>query len=136
MALDPLLAWSRAVWDAFVPTQQLHLAWRYAVRTVALAAQPFSKVSGPAGAAVASAQRLGWKLVQHHDGGFVMMQDGQIADMQVICPFDFGKLAVERLCRMDAEASQLGRRIGGPPDMEPLRNMLRSRGLSLQRRGP
>ena len=55
MALDPLLAWSRAVWDAFVPTQQLHLAWRYAVRTVALAAQPFSKVSGPAGAAVASA---------------------------------------------------------------------------------
>ena len=130
MALDPLLAWSRAVWHAFVPTQQLHLAWRYAVRTVALAAQPFSKVSGPAGAAVASAQRLGWKLVQHHDGGFVMMQDGQIADMQAICPFDFGKLAVERLCRMDAEASQLGRRIGGPPDMEPLRNMLRSKGLS------
>ena len=130
MALDPLLAWSRAVWDAFVPTQQLHLAWRYAVRTVALAAQPFSKVSGPVGAAVASAQRLGWKLVQHHDGGFVMMQDGQIADMQAICPFDFGKLAVERLCRMDAEASQLGRRIGGPPDMEPLRNMLRSKGLS------
>ena len=36
MALDPLLAWSRAVWDAFVPTQQLHLAWRYAEDTVAL----------------------------------------------------------------------------------------------------
>ena len=119
MALDPLLAWSRTVWDAFVPMQQLHQAWRYAARTVALATQPFSRVSGPAGAAVASAQRLGWKLVRNHDTGFVMMQDGQVVDMQVACPTDFGKLATERLHRIDAEASQLGRRIGAPPTWSP-----------------
>ena len=64
IAVDPILAWSKAMWDGFVTDEVLFAAWRHAIYTVYYDPKPFSKVVGPAGAFIASILRMGWKSLE------------------------------------------------------------------------
>ena len=61
MAIRPIVGWARALWDSFVPRNELQLVWKKAHREVAVSRVPFRQVLGTGGAMVASALRIGWK---------------------------------------------------------------------------
>ena len=127
MATDPISSWAKAVWDNFGGKDNLAVAWRRAMTTVALAERPFSQVTGPAGAMVASALRLGWKIPKPHiliDGA------GTVLDMRKMCPLDVTAYAKEALAAIEAASSTLAAWIGGPPDLEPLCDHVKKKGVS------
>ena len=62
MAIDSIVDWAKARWDALVTREELHLAWKAASIRVGLARFPFKEVVGPAGALIASALRIGWTV--------------------------------------------------------------------------
>ena len=66
LATDPILDWAKAVWDGLASEDDMHVAWRRALPTIASATRPFAEVIGPAGAMVASAARIGWQTPSHH----------------------------------------------------------------------
>ena len=130
MATDPLLEWARAVWDGLVSDDDLRAAWRRAMSTVAVAPQPFRAVAGPAGAMVASALRLKWAVPSPFD---LLRSDGMQISLRETCPAVVGQHALVDLRRMEACTSSLAQRIGGPPDLEPLRDFIATKAM---RRSP
>eukprot|EP00972_Heterocapsa_arctica_P048359 7131589-Heterocapsa_arctica.AAC.1 len=67
MAVDPITEWAKAVWDGLVSRDDLKAAWRKAIVSVGLADRPFQAATGPAGATVASARRIGWRMCSPFD---------------------------------------------------------------------
>ena len=126
MATDPLVEWAKGVWDGLASRKMMAVAWRAAMVHVGPAIRPFQVARGPAGAMVASAMRLGWKI----PSPFCFLdQGGRAHDLDKVCPLVIGQLAQEALMINDAKASGLAATIGGPPDLEPLKDFLRTRGM-------
>jgi ribonuclease HI len=127
MAIDPVIEWSRAVWDGLVPREDLRLAWRRAVVEVGTAPNPFLAVRGPAGAMVASALRLGWRSTSPFD---FQAADGVIISLDKMCPAVVALCAKDDLKRLEAASSTFAQRIGGPPDLEALSDLLASKAFT------
>ena len=83
MATGPTVEWAKAVWEGLVGRDDLRAAWRNAIVTVGLASRPFQAAAGPAGATVASARRLGWKMPSPFD--FVDGR-GERISLDHVCP--------------------------------------------------
>ena len=127
MAVAPLVSWAKAVWDGLARRADLEAAWRRASREVGLCSKPFTAVSGPAGATLASAMRIGWSMPNPE---CFRMADGALLLLDVVCPWVVSQFALDDLSRMEAASSSLAVRIGGPPDLRPLKEFLRSKECS------
>ena len=123
MAIDPITEWAKAVWDGLVSGEVLQDTWRRAHVVVGTSARPFSAVEGPAGAMLASCARLGWAAPSCR---ILMDCSGALIDLGRTCPAQVRLHALDDLRRREAEGSSLAARIGGPPDLEPLVDMLAS----------
>ena len=123
MAIEPIVQWAKAVWDSLVPRDDMKVSWKAAMTSVVGAARPFSKVSGPAGAMVASARRLGWEIPAPFH---LRMNNGTIISMDAVSPKDIHLLAVRALRHKESPSSSLAIRNGFPPDLEPLKGFLHS----------
>ena len=91
---------------------------------MATASRPFGAVIGPAGAMVASARRIGWQIPSPHH---LQMEDGTLLNLNQVAPRDVQLLASRALLHVEAQKSSLAKRIGGPPDLEPLRSFLQGK---------
>ena len=121
MATDPIVDWACAVWDGTEGVDTLACAWKKAMVEVCTATRPFSAVRGPAGAMVASALRLGWRI----PSAFCLMRsDSSLVDLRKMAPRVVSLLALHDLQENEAAGSSLAKRIDGPPDLEPLRGHL------------
>ena len=58
----PITKWAEAVWESWLPRADLAKLAAAAVEALAGRPSPWAMVRGPAGAFVASAQRLGWRV--------------------------------------------------------------------------
>ncbi len=83
MGIEPILRWARAIWEADIEDCIMKAAWTRAMREVALAARPDAAASDPAGALVAAARRVGWRLPTHFA---FLTRDGTWLDLRVTCP--------------------------------------------------
>ena len=102
----PLLQWARAVWHCAVPLGWLHRTLRHANNSAKLASSPWAVVYGPAGALVATLQRIGWKAL---DAVVWSTPFGEL-DLRLHSPAFIGRL-VDRgtwswLCRGLAETER------------------------------
>ena len=59
---DPIGMWAEAVWCMWLPRSALTKLAAHAIRSLVSLSSPWASVVGPAGAFVASAQRLGWTI--------------------------------------------------------------------------
>ena len=85
--------------------------------------RPFQTVKGPAGAVLASATRLGWRV----PSAFAFVnREGIVLDLHDVCPAEIGAHAARDLAAVEAAECTLARRIGGPPDLEALTDYLSS----------
>ena len=125
MATDPITQWTIAAWDGLVSKDDMRCSWKQAMINVAGASRPFGQVCGPAGAMVASAVRIGWKVPSPFH---FIMGCGTLLNLHDIAPRDVQLLANRSLMHLEAVSSSLAARIGGPPDLEPLRSFLHSIG--------
>ena len=123
VALKPIYDWARAVWDQWAAKEDMEKAWRMAIPVVATAVRPFSEVIGPAGAFIASSLRVGWRVPSPTA---IMTLRGDILDLTTVCPKQLLKHAQRDLSELEAATSSTAARIGGPPDLEPLRDFLSS----------
>ena len=105
------------MWDGLASTDELRIAWKFAVRTVGHSDRPFQEVRGPAGAMVASAMRLGWSVPGH---AAFLAKSGGIINLLDTCPAVLRLHALDDLRRLEAAQSSLAQKIDGPPDLEPL----------------
>jgi ribonuclease HI len=126
LATDPILDWARAVWDELVDTADLQITWQRALPAMSASRRPFSDLTGPAGAMVASALRIGWQI----PSPFVFIDAlGHLLDLRSVCPKVILQHAERDLARADAASSALAQRIGGPPDLEPLADFIGTKKL-------
>ena len=102
----------------------LSKAWRTALPAVSSASNAFQAVTWPAGAFVASAKRIGWRIPAAH---VVIGRRGQQFDLKQVCPKLLLKHAERDLRILEAATSTSAARIGGAPDFEPLRDYLASK---------
>ena len=79
---------------------------------------------GPAGAMIASCMRIGWKSPSPKH---FINASGVLLDLGLVCPLQIKLHAVDDSMRREAANSSLARRIGGRPDLEPLRQFITSR---------
>ena len=59
----PIVAWATAVWESWLPLPTLRALFRLGSRLQDTCTSPWSRVKGPGSAVVATAQRLGWRVV-------------------------------------------------------------------------
>lgn len=64
--MAPIAAWVEACFDASVPREDQIFAWGASVNTVSGARGPTAAAKGPAGAAIAAALRIGWRMPAWH----------------------------------------------------------------------
>ena len=95
----------------------LRVAWQRALPAVGSSQRPFAEAVGPAGAMMASALRIGWRIpspfavIDVHDS---------VLDMRCVCPMVIRQHAERDLSAFEARGSTMAARIGGAPDLEPL----------------
>jgi len=117
VAVAPIHKWACAAFDGLVPEGIMTSAWKRAAHDVGLAADPQGAVMGPAGATVAAAERLGWKMI----GPFVFLEPtGNRLDLMVEAPHTVKLAALEAVDRWFADHSSLAEKVGGTPYLEPL----------------
>ena len=80
---DPIGMWAEAVWCQWLPRAALRSLATHAGQVVGAAARVWSKVHGPATAAVASARRLGWTVL---DEARFRTDLGVVLDLDVDSP--------------------------------------------------
>ena len=85
MATDPIVHWAVAVWDTLVSRDDMQCSWKNAMINVAGASRPFCQVSGPAGAMVASARRIGWQIPSPFH---LLMGCGTMLNLHEVAPRD------------------------------------------------
>jgi len=111
-AIQPIVDWSRAWFDSLMPHEVMKAAWRRAVHEVGFAEDPQAAVRGPAGAAVAAALRVGWKMT----GPYVFSEpSGHLLDATVEAPTTIKRAALEGFDDWSAERSSLAKQVGGTP---------------------
>ncbi len=79
----PIAQWAEAVWGNWLPRPMLRLLIRAAKAKLTSALRPWSCVRGPAGAAVASAARLGWHFV---DAATLVTDQGRTLELDADPP--------------------------------------------------
>ena len=79
----PIGEWAQAVWEHWLPIAALMRLTRSAKQRLARAKRPWSVVRGPAAAAVASAERLGWVV---HDARRFTTDAGNDLDLAIDPP--------------------------------------------------
>ena len=117
LAVDPIVDYAKAVWDGLVSKAELQDAWRRAMTTVCTAKYPFQAVVGPAGAMVASALRIGWKIPAPH---VLRMEDGELLDLTEVCPGVIQQYAERALEEREAASCKMAVRLGYIPNLDPL----------------
>ena len=123
MATDPIVEWAKAGWDGTESGNLMTSTWKKAMIDVGTSARPFGAVKGPAGAMVASALRIGWKV----PSPFCFLRgEGELLDIRKVAPYVISQLALHDLRCKEAAQSSLALRIGGPPDLEPLKAHIHS----------
>ena len=60
LVVEAIMCWVEAWWDELMPREEMRSAWRYAIKSVGMAARPNAEVRGGAGAFFAALRRLGW----------------------------------------------------------------------------
>ena len=68
--------------------------------------------------------RIGWKSPSPRR---FINADGVLLDLDQVCPLQVKLHAEDDILRAEAASSTLATRIGGPPDLEPLRNFITSK---------
>ena len=129
----PIGKWAEAVWEAWLPRQALY---RLAVAACIITGRPnfsWRRVRGPAAAFVASAERLGWEVVD----AFNLVTDlGIRLSLTVDSPAHVVELVHEsvrrwRWRRVEAKLPYLEQGDGGHgPFIEPIYKLLRARGTA------
>ena len=109
MAIDPIVQWAKAVWDGLVPRDGMRCSWKKAMIQVAGADRPFGAICGPAGAMIASAQRIGWAIPSPFH---MIIGGGALICLDDTSPRDVHLLALRALRYMEAPTSSLALRIG------------------------
>ena len=117
MAIDPIVDWARAWWDGVVGCDDLEIAWKTASVQVGLARHPFQKVSGPAGALIASAHRINWKVPSPR---YLLTDNDVLIDLHEVCPAVVQQYAEWSYESMQARDSAMARRLGYIPNLDPL----------------
>ena len=126
-AISPIVEWARAIWDSTAKCEDLRVVWQRAHTLIASSPTPFRHVAGPGGAMLASCRRIGWKWPSFDA---ILRADGSPLVMNRICPAQIRLHAVRDLRAVEAAASSLAKRIGGPPDLEPLGDFLATKKFS------
>ena len=80
---DPIGMWAEAVWGQWLPRAALRSLSAHAVRIVEATSRVWASVHGPATAAVASARRLGWTVL---DEARIETDLGEVLDLDVDSP--------------------------------------------------
>ena len=108
------------------------MAWMNASTTAGATDDPMANAQGAAGSYLAILLHLGWtapffELIRTTD----VDQKGNIItlDLLATCPRVTMPWAKLRLNEIDAAKSQLCKKIGGPPDLEPLAEVLKGKKL-------
>jgi len=123
-AIAPIWEWALAVFDRRVPAGILEAAWRSAVAPVGLAKDPSAAGKGPAGAAVAAAARIGWKMPSWDS---FVEPTGFCLRLKDEAPQTVKKAALEGFDDWSAERSLLAAQLGAAPWLEPLSAFLASK---------
>ncbi len=124
----PLVRWAEAVWSDWIPAAAMEGGVAKAKTKLAAARRPWAAVTGPAGAVVATAARIGWKI---DDAATMVTDEGVLLSLRVDPPAVIKKevyAAVRRWrwARVVAKHPQLA--VGdanGEGALEPLRKLLR-----------
>ena len=119
-ATAPIVAWSRAFWDQLVPFDLLERSWRIAIVEVGVAG---GRPSGPAGAAVFAAKRVGWAFPHY---AVFKEAHGHLLDCRVEAPKTIERAAADAFELASAGQSRLAARICEIPDLEALSNFHKS----------
>ena len=84
-SLAPVIAFTYAVWDRWMPLATMAKGVRKAQLEQRENARPWTAVKGPSGAAVATLARMQWTILEH-DPFLWCMHDGRIVDPRRVCP--------------------------------------------------
>ena len=124
LTIGPIFEWAKACWDGLASKETLQVTWQRAQCVVGVSQRPFGQVCGPAGATIASCMRLGWKSPSPRH---FINADGVLLDLDFLCPLQVKLHAEDDCLRAEAASSTLATRIGGPPDLGPLRSFITSK---------
>ena len=90
---EPIVQWAREVYGASKPRQErLADAWRASVGRVGLAQDPWKTITGPAGAVIATMDRVGWRLASWRH---VHTSTGTSIDLQRTAPSEVKRRVIE-----------------------------------------
>jgi hypothetical protein len=117
MAIDPIVDWSRGVWDRLVDRGRMEDAWRAAMKEVGLSKRAFQVVRGPCGASVASAHRLGWTFPNFK---FLVTRRGEKLDLETVFPATVHLFAERDHEDQQAQGSGLAKKLGFTPNLDPM----------------
>ena len=121
MALEPIFAWARSVWDRAVKPEFLRDAWRLAINLVKAGGANDKAVVGPASAAVAAAEQIGWGVPSWHS---FSRADGMILELDDVCPKQLLKFARRDSSDLEAASCTIASLIGCTPDFGPISSVL------------
>ena len=128
--LDPLVAWTRALWDGVLNSSITRRAWTHALKTAGCSSTPIRAAEGAAGAYIGVLCFLGWAAPQpDHIWTDELDAKGNRVDIDLkkVCPRVVLMMAQRRMAELDAASSRLAARIGAVPDLEPLASIVRSK---------
>ena len=115
--LDPLVAWTKGVWDKVLRETFLRNAWQHASRTAGLSDSPTEAAEGAAGSYIACLRHLGW-TAPSFDKIFTDEFDSKgqpvLICLQKTCPRVVLMFANRRLSDIAAASSELAKRIAPP----------------------
>ena len=126
-AISPIEEWAKAIWDTTAKCEDLRVVWQRARTLMASSPTPFRHVAGPGGAMLASCRRIGWRWPRYD---VILRADGSPLRMNLVCPAEIRLHAARDLRAIEAANSSLAKRIGGPPDLEPLGDFLATENVS------
>ena len=123
-AVAAACSWSRGWFDEMAPADVLAKAWRAGMAQAARSIGADRQALGAAEAAIYSFSRAGWKLASP---SVVIGPDGCRHDLRKVAPITLAEQLEEDYERQVARQSGLARRLGGEPDLEPLKAHLRTK---------
>ena len=85
-----VLAWASLIWESRLNRADLRLAVHAAILRQDVAKSPWATVHGPAGALVATLDKIGWVVI---DESRWQDDQGLVLDLELICPRALAKLA-------------------------------------------
>ncbi len=106
LTVAPIVKWAEAVWNGTVGELVLQAAWRRAAPIIASAKRGDMAVTDPSGACIASAARIGWRMLSF---ATVLTQGGEVLDFRAVCPKSVRLHAEEALEEAQAVESSIAK---------------------------